>query len=69
MNFVPYLIYDDILDIFSYNKKLLHEGKQFPLNMTIWKNKGIINKRSKLNDNYFHPQNFELQKISLNNIL
>ncbi len=33
MNFIPYLIYDDILDIFSYNKKLLHEGKQFPLDI------------------------------------
>ncbi|GAJ01104.1 unnamed protein product, partial [marine sediment metagenome] len=30
MNFVPYLVYDDILDIFSYNKKILLEGKQTP---------------------------------------
>ncbi len=69
MSFIPYLIYDDILDIFSYNKKLLHESKQLPLDMTIWKNKGIINKRSKLDKNYFQQQNFELQKISLDNIL
>lgn len=69
MGFIPYLIYDDILDIFSYNKKLLHEGKQIPIDMTMWKNKEIINKRSNLNHNNFHQINFELQKISLNNIL
>ena len=34
--------------------------------MTIWKDKGIINKRSKKLD---YNQNFKLQKISLNTIL
>ncbi len=69
MGFIPYLIFDDILDVFSYNKKLLNEGKQIPIDMTTWKNKGIINKRSNLNHNNFHQINFELHKISLNNIL
>jgi len=66
MNFIPYLIYDDILDIFSYNKKILLEGKQIPVDMTIWKNKGIINKRSNLN---YGIRDFDLEKIDLEKVL
>ena len=69
MNFIPYLIYDDILDIFSYNKKILHEGKQIPIDMTIWKCKGIINKRSNLNYSNIYIRDFDLDKIDIEKVL
>ena len=69
MNFIPYLIYDDILDIFSYNKKILHESKQIPVDMTIWKCKGIINKRSNLNYSNSSLRDFDLEKIDIEKVL
>lgn len=47
MYFVPYLIYDDIIAIFSYkNKKILHKRIQTPIDiLKIWNSNGIINKR------------------------
>ncbi len=69
MNFIPYLIYDDILDIFSYNKQILHEGKQTPVDMTIWKCKGIINKRSNLNYSNDFIRDFDLEKIDIEKVL
>jgi len=68
-NFIPYLIYDDILDIFSYNKKILHKGKQIPVDMTIWKYKGIINKRSNLNYSNDFVRDFNLEKIDIEKVL
>jgi len=69
MDFIPYLIYDDILDIFSYNKKILHEGKQIPVDMTIWQCKGIINKRSNLNYSNDFGRDFNLEKIDIEKVL
>ena len=69
MSFIPYLIYDDILDIFSYNKKILRECKQVPVDMTIWKSKGIINKRSNLNYSNGFVRDFGLEKIDIVKIL
>ncbi len=69
LNFIPYLIYDDILDIFSYNKKILQEGKQIPVDMTIWKCKGIINKRSNLNYSNVSIRDFDLEKIDIEKVL
>ncbi len=69
MNFIPYLIYDDILDIFSYNKKLLHEGKQIPVDMKIWKCNGIINKYSTLDNINGVIRDFDLEKIDIGKIL
>jgi len=70
-NFIPYLIYDDILDIFSYNKKILHEGKQITVDMTNWKCKGIINKRSNLDQNNIKGdiKSLDLQKSDLEMLL
>lgn len=47
MDFVPYLIYNDIIDISSYNnKKTLHKRIQTPIDiLKIWNSNGIINKR------------------------
>lgn len=71
MNFVPYLIYDDIFDIFSYNKKLLDEGLQKPYDMNNWKNNGIINKILKTNKIIPHQyqKKFELSEINLERLL
>lgn len=70
MNFVPYLIYDDIFDSFSYNKMLLNEGSQKILDINSWKNNGIINKILKTNKiNYQYHKKFELLDINLEKIL
>ncbi|MFX0019812.1 MAG: hypothetical protein ACFFAK_13670 [Promethearchaeota archaeon] len=50
MNFIPYLIYDDLFDSFSYNKKLL-DGENHPLfDLQLWKENNIINNGSKTNE-------------------
>jgi hypothetical protein len=69
MNFIPYLIYDDILDIFSYNKKILLEGKQTPVDIIIWKNNRIINKDTNINYNKGLLKDFELEKIDIERVL
>jgi len=47
MYFVPYLIYDDIIDIFSYiiKKFYINEFKLRLIILKIWNSNGIINKR------------------------
>jgi len=41
-SFVPYLIYEDILDCFNYNRQLLTENTQTPCSYNIWKDNNII---------------------------
>jgi hypothetical protein len=41
-SFVPYLIYDDILDCFAYNRKLLIEKTQSPCDNKLWEENNII---------------------------
>lgn len=71
MYFVPYLIYDNIIDIFSYNKKSLLDCPQTAIDLKTWNYNGIINKRSNLDyiDAGGIITNFELQEIELNRIL
>jgi len=70
MNFVPYLIYDDIFETFSYNKKILDEEIQKPFYMNNWKNNSIINKIIKTNKiNYQRQKKFELSDIRLESLL
>ena len=40
--FVPYLIYDDIIDCFSYNRKILNEKSQTPFDMNVLLHRNII---------------------------
>jgi len=47
MVFIPYLIYDDLIDIFSYNIQLLNE-KTPHVNLKRFLENSIINKRSKI---------------------
>jgi len=69
MNFIPYLIFDDILDIFSYNRILINEGKQIPIDMTIWKCNGIINKYSTTNYSNGYVRDLDLEKIDIEDVL
>ncbi|KKK45717.1 hypothetical protein LCGC14_0680490 [marine sediment metagenome] len=69
MNFIPYLIYDDILDIFSYNEKILLESKQVPVDMTIWKSEGIINKRSNLKYSNGFVRDVDMENIDIEKVL
>ena len=40
--FIPYLIYDDLIDVFFYNLKLLKERVKIPINVQIYKDNNII---------------------------
>ena len=48
MAIVPYLIYDDLIDVFFYNQKMLVERVKIPINMQIYENYGIIIKGSNI---------------------
>lgn len=71
MSFVPYLIYDDIFDLFIYNKKLLLENKQKPYKLNLWNQNGIIKNGSNI-DKYNskgHIQNINLNKLKVEKLL
>jgi hypothetical protein len=61
--FVPYLIYDDLLDCFAYNRQILTEKTQVPCDINTWSENKIITRLSEqkegemkdfqLNDIYF----------------
>ena len=67
LTFVPYLIYDDLLDCFAYNQKLLEDGTEQPFDIEVWKKKGIINKRSNIED--YSIIDFKLKKLKLEYLL
>ena len=72
MRFVPYLIYDDILDTFFYNKKLLTNQTQKPYKFTWFSEKGIIHKytyitTNNLNSNIQSVR--ELKNIEMENLI
>ncbi|GAH73848.1 unnamed protein product, partial [marine sediment metagenome] len=71
MNFVPYIIYEDIIDVFSYNKKLFNENSQNTIDLKIWNDNRIINKRSDINNFKIGKvvKNFKLKSIDLDFIL
>lgn len=50
MGFIPYLIYDDIIDVFYYNKKILDLNEQELYGLNHWENIGIINNKSNINN-------------------
>jgi hypothetical protein len=69
MGFVPYLIYDDILDSFYYNKKLLEEGKNNTINLKVYENYKIINKTSTIDDLSTDSSKIEENTLDLEEIL
>ena len=61
-NFVPYLIYDDILDCFSYNRKLLVDKTQLPCDIKIWSENHVICKLKESEKSLL--KEFKLQDIN-----
>ncbi len=56
MRFIPYLIYDDLLDVFVYNRKLINDASNTLFNIFKYNKKQIFNKGSitdDLNINWF----------------
>jgi len=60
--FIPYLIYDDLLDIFTYNKNLLIENEKEPINLKVYSQNNIIIKGS-IPFNYRLNQNEKIIKL------
>jgi len=72
MRFVPYLIYDDILETFFYNKKLLTSQKQEPYKFEFLQEKGIILKYTTITINELNnsiKDVSELKKIELESLI
>ena len=73
MRFVPYLIYDDILETFLYNKLLLTKQKQKPYKLIFFNEKEIILKDTNIKINYCLNNNFhdinQLKNNELENLI
>ena len=66
MGFVPYLIYDDLLDSFYYNKKILKNTTDDAINLKVYKdNKIIIN----IDDIRTKSSKIELKNINIKEIV
>ena len=65
MEFVPYLIYDDLLESFCYNKKLLMNTTDNPINLKVYEDNKIINKTSTIDDIRIISSKIELKKLNL----
>ena len=48
MVFIPYLIYDDLIDVFFYNQKMLVERAKIPIDIQIFEHYEIIIKGSNI---------------------
>lgn len=64
MKFVPYLIYDDLLNCFAYNKSLLkeNEGDQF-INFQIYEKYDLINKSTHLDKFEKHNNRSDIEDL------
>jgi hypothetical protein len=66
LNFVPFLIYEDLLDVFWFNNKVLKENSLKVFDFRLWKENRIINKRSNI-DNFISK--IDLNKIDVERLL
>jgi len=62
--FIPYLIYDDLFDCFSYNKKKILENPSYDLSINYWFENRIINKDPSIDKIKIDELNFN--QINLN---
>ncbi|MFX1355803.1 MAG: hypothetical protein ACFFA8_00825 [Promethearchaeota archaeon] len=62
MTFIPYLIFEDILEVFWYNRKLLQNKNEEMVSLNIWENNRIINKDPKT---YKINREINLKQINL----
>jgi len=69
MSFVPYLIYDDLLDSFCYNKKLLINNTNDTINLKVYVDNQIINKTSNIDDVRTKSSKIELKNLNLKELL
>ena len=69
MGFVPYLIYDDLLDSFYYNKTLLINNTNDSINLKVYVDNEIINKTSNIEDIKTKSSKIELKNLNLTEIL
>jgi hypothetical protein len=69
MGFVPYLIYDDLLDSFYYNKTLLINDTNDSINLKVYVDNEIINKTSNIEDIKTKSSKIELKNLNLTEIL
>lgn len=66
--FVPYLIYDDLFECFSYNKQILIEHPERMLPMSLWIKNRIINKEpiiDKFNVKKLAPNTINFNDINI----
>ena len=68
MRFVPYLIYDDILETFFYNKKLLTSKQKKPYNFTFLQEKGIILKYTTITLNNLNNSIHDISELKNNEL-
>ncbi len=66
--FVPYLIYDDLIDVFFYNLKLLKNEEQEPINLQVFEDSNIIGKE-KMSDFYDIESHKQVYKMNLSELL
>ena len=69
MGFIPYLIYDDLLDSFYYNKKLLINSTNDAINLKVYEDTQIINKTYSKDDIRTNSSTIELETINITEIL
>ena len=69
MGFIPYLIYDDILDSFIYNRKVLENQINDSISLKVYEHNQIINKTSTIDNSSTDSSKFELKELELDEIL
>jgi len=69
MEFVPYLIYDDLLDVFFFNANLLRNGEKKPINLKVYENTQIINTRSTTLNVKAQERNLDLNDLNIEKVL
>jgi hypothetical protein len=65
MEFVPYLIYDDLLDVFFYNANLLRNGEKKTINLKVYEDTQIINTRSATLNGKVQLSTFDLNDLKI----
>ena len=69
MGFIPYLIYDDILDSFIYNKKVLENPTNDSINLKVYEHNQIISKTSTIDNIRTKSCKFEFNELKIDEIL
>jgi len=68
MEFVPYLIYDDLLDVFFFNANLLRNGEKKTINLKVYEDTHIINTRSATLNGKVQHSTFDLKDLNIEKV-